>query len=181
MPDKLSLSFEAGFPAEASLLKNLNHPGIPIIYDIEEDDTYYYIIEEFIRGESLDTFVLHQETISQELIIEFCIQLCEILDYLHHYAPYPILYQDLKPEHIILCGNQLKLIDFGIASFFTGSGKHFQKFGTKGYAAPEAVAVSPLPPRLIFTVSARFWHFSRTLCTRMFHGFYRNHCACNSR
>ncbi len=144
MPDKPSLSFEAGFPTEASLLKNLNHPGIPIIYDIEEDDTSYYIIEEFIRGESLDTFVLHQETISQELIIEFCIQLCEILDYLHHYAPYSILYQDLKPEHIILCGNQLKLIDFGIASFFTGSGKHFQKFGTKGYAAPEAVAGLPV-------------------------------------
>lgn len=28
-----------------------------------------------------------------------------------------ILYQDLKPEHIIVCGNQIKLIDFGIASF----------------------------------------------------------------
>lgn len=141
---KFSFSFEEGFPREANLLKNLNHPGIPLIYDIDEDNDFYYMIEEFIQGESLDTFVLHQENISQELIIEFGIQLCEILDYLHHYAPYPILYQDLKPEHIILCGNQLKLIDFGIASFFTGSGKHFQKFGTKGFAAPEAIAGLPV-------------------------------------
>lgn len=141
---KFSFSFKEGFPTEANLLKNLNHPGIPLIYDIDEDDDFYYMIEEFIQGESLDTFVSHQENISQELIIEFGIQLCEILDYLHHYAPYPVLYQDLKPEHIILCGNQLKLIDFGIASFFTGSGKHFQKFGTKGFAAPEAIAGLPV-------------------------------------
>lgn len=141
---KFSFSFEEGFPTEASLLKNLNHPGIPLIYDIDEDNDFFYITEEFIQGESLDTFVLRQESISQELIIEFGIQLCEILDYLHHCAPYPILYQDLKPEHIILCGNHLKLIDFGIATFFTGSGKHFQKFGTKDFAAPEALAGLPV-------------------------------------
>lgn len=135
---KASLSFEDGFPKEAALLKNLNHPGIPLIYDIDEDNDFIYMIEEYIQGESLDTFVLHRENISQELIIEFGIQICGILDYLHHLAPDPILYQDLKPEHIILCGNQLKLVDFGIASFFTGSGNHFQKFGTYGFAPPEA-------------------------------------------
>lgn len=124
---------------EAELLKNLNHPGIPLIYDIDEDDDYIYMIEEFIQGESLDTFVLHQKNISEELIISLGLQLCDILDYLHHLSPYPILYQDLKPEHIILCGNQLKLIDFGIASFFTGSGNHFQIYGTDGFAAPEAL------------------------------------------
>lgn len=136
--DKTSFSLKTGFPPEAELLKHLNHPGIPLIYDIDEDDDYLYIIEEFIQGESLDTFVSHQKTISQELIVKLGIQLCDILDYLHHLSPYPILYQDLKPEHIILCGNQLKLIDFGIASFFTGSGKHFQIYGTDGFAAPEA-------------------------------------------
>ncbi len=74
------------------------------------------------------------------------IQLCDILDYLHHLSPYPILYQDLKPEHIILCGNQLKLIDFGIASFFTDSGNHFQLYGTDGFAAPEALHGQPTAP-----------------------------------
>lgn len=104
------------------------------------------MIEEFIQGESLDTFVSHQKTISQELIVKLGIQLCDILDYLHHLSPYPILYQDLKPEHIILCGNQLKLIDFGIASFFTGSGKLFQIYGTDGFAAPEALSGQPVTP-----------------------------------
>lgn len=143
---KSSVSLKAGFLSEADLLKNLNHPGIPLIYDIDEDDDYIYMIEEYIQGESLDTFVLHQKNISQELIMKLGIQLCDILDYLHHLSPYPILYQDLKPEHIILCGNQLKLIDFGIASFFTDSGNYFQIYGTDGFAAPEALAGSPITP-----------------------------------
>lgn len=144
--DTSSFSLESDFLKEAELLKNLNHPGIPLIYDIDEDDDYFYMIEEFIQGESLDTFVSHQKTISQELIVKLGIQLCDILDYLHHLSPYPILYQDLKPEHIILCGNQLKLIDFGIASFFTGSGNHFQIYGTDGFAAPEAINGRPTAP-----------------------------------
>lgn len=143
MAEKPSFSLEADFPMEAELLKNLNHPGIPLIYDIDEDDDYIYMIEEFIQGEPLDAYVLHQKNISQELIINIGIQLCDILDYLHHLSPYPILYQDLKPEHIILCGNQLKLIDFGIASFFTDSDNHFQLYGTDGFAAPEALLGQP--------------------------------------
>ena len=63
LTEKSSLSQEVDFPQEADLLKNLNHPGIPLIYDIDEDDDYIYMIEEFIQGESLDTYVLHQRDI----------------------------------------------------------------------------------------------------------------------
>lgn len=141
-----SFSLELCPPTEAELLKNLRHPGIPLIFDIDEDETNIYIIEEYIQGESLDQFMIHQESISQELIRNIGIQLCDILDYLHHIAPYPILYQDLKPEHIIVCGDQVKLIDFGIASFFTGFGKNFQFYGTDGFIAPEALAGQSIGP-----------------------------------
>ena len=124
---------------EAGLLKNLNHPGIPLIYDIDEDDHFFYMIEEFIQGDSLEDLILHQEIIPEEQFINYGMQICAVLDYLHHLSPYPILYQDLKPEHIILCGNQVKIIDFGIASFITVFGKNFQLYGTEGYAAPEAL------------------------------------------
>lgn len=144
--DKSSVFSEGSLLAEADLLKTLNHPGIPLIYDIDEDDDFIYMIEEFIQGDSLEDFILHQDNISQELIIEYGIQLCDILDYLHHITPYPILYQDLKPEHIILCGNQIKLVDFGIASFITGSGKVFQHYGTAGFAAPEACMGQTVTP-----------------------------------
>ena len=146
MTDRSFFSLDSCFPKEAELLKHLSHPGIPLIYDIDEDDDYVYMIEELVQGESLESYVLHQESISQELILKMGIQLCEVLDYLHHLSPYPILYQDLKPEHIIVCGNQLKLIDFGIASFFTGSGKSYQTYGTDGFVAPEVLNGHPVMP-----------------------------------
>ena len=42
---------------EAQLLKSLNHPGIPMIFDIEEDDSNYYLVEEYIQGESLEAYL----------------------------------------------------------------------------------------------------------------------------
>ena len=44
---------ESGFIQEAALLKRLRHPGIPIIYDLEIDENYYYLIEEYLCGEKI--------------------------------------------------------------------------------------------------------------------------------
>ena len=75
------------FLAEATLLKNLKHPGIPIIYDLEEDEEYLYIIEEYIQGESLKAVMLNQKAISREAVIQFTIQICNIIEYLHNLKP----------------------------------------------------------------------------------------------
>ncbi len=125
----------SGFRAEADLLKSLSHPGIPSIYDVEEDDEYYYIIEEYVRGESLEAYVLHQTTISLIFLLQVGRQLCDILEYLHA-LPVPVIYQDLKPEHVILDGGRVRLVDFGIASQVSSDGVCHQ-YGTARYAAPE--------------------------------------------
>lgn len=123
--------------SEAELLKNLKHPGIPIIFDIEEDENNIYVIEEYIEGESLEAFVLHQNKISENNIIQIGVQLCEILNYLHQLKPYPLLYLDMKPEHIFLCADQIRLVDFGISAYLDEKSKIYASYGTKGYAAPE--------------------------------------------
>ena len=122
---------------EAQLLKSLNHPGIPMIFDIEEDDSNYYLVEEYIQGESLEAYLLHHKFISSDLFLSFCEQLCDIFRYLHSLHPAPILYQDLKPEHIIVCGTQLKLIDFGVTWNTGSSGNNFKRFGNAEFSAPE--------------------------------------------
>ena len=55
---------------EAQLLKSLHHPGIPTLYDIEEDSFAYYLIEEYVEGESLESFLLHQNHISQNTFLD---------------------------------------------------------------------------------------------------------------
>lgn len=122
---------------EAQLLKSLDHPGIPCLYDIEEDTNAYYLIEEYVEGESLEEFLLHQTTISQTLFLDFGLQLCNIFQYLHTIKPSPIVYLDLKPEHIIVCGMQIKLIDFNVATFLSNLGNVSNLFGNEAFSAPE--------------------------------------------
>lgn len=139
--------------SEAQLLKSLHHPGIPNVYDVEEDTDYYYLIEEFAEGESLEDFLSHHSNISQENFFHICLQLCDIFLYLHTFAPFPILYLDLKPEHIIVCGTQIKLIDFNVATFLSSSGNIFNLFGNKDYSAPELFAgAKPNPSCDIYSI-----------------------------
>lgn len=123
--------------SEALLLKNLKHPGIPIVFDLEEDEKNIYVIEEYIAGESLEAFALHQSKISEKKIIQIGIQLCDILIYLHGQKPLPLLYLDMKPEHIFLCAGQVRLVDFGIAAYLDGKRSAYPSYGTKEFSAPE--------------------------------------------
>lgn len=128
--------------SEARLLKSLHHPCIPQIYDIEEDEHNFYLFEEYIKGDSLDAYLLHQQHISPNLFYSICQQLCDIYEYFHH-LPEPLFYQDLKPEHIIVCGNRIYLIDLGVTKSFTNSGNISNYLGNKDFSAPEALAGNP--------------------------------------
>ena len=45
--------------SEAQVLNTVQHPGIPTIYDFEEDASFYYLVEEYIQCDSLEQFLLH--------------------------------------------------------------------------------------------------------------------------
>lgn len=116
---------------EANILKNLRHPGIPIIYDIEEDEECVYIIEEFVEGLSLDSQIKRQKfSVSEAVYIVK--KLCGIIEYLHGEG---FFHQDIKPANIIYHKHEIKLIDYGSAGRL---GERYEyNTGTKGFAAPE--------------------------------------------
>lgn len=118
---------------EAHLLKNLKHPFIPEIYDVEEDGEYSYIIEEYIDGKSLKS-LCSSRLLSEKEVFLFTIRISNIIEYLHR-LPGEILYLDLKPENIIVSGKDCYLVDFGSAQSSETDGTYC--FGTAGYAAPE--------------------------------------------
>ena len=118
---------------EAHLLKNLKHPFIPEIYDLEEDDDYTYIIEQYITGESLRS-LCEKRLLSEKEIFHFIIQISNIINYLHS-LPDEIFYLDIKPENIIISDKDCFLIDFGSA--IPGSFRGGSLFGTKAFASPE--------------------------------------------
>ena len=132
--------------SEARLLKSLEHPSIPRIFDFEEDDAFYYIVEEYIDGETLDSFLLHQQLISPGLFFNICEQLCNVFIYLHTQISTPIIYRDLKPEHIIVFHNKLKLIDFGVSTYVTRKGNNFNHYGNIEFSAPECFTEDTITP-----------------------------------
>ena len=121
---------------EAYILKNLRHSCIPIIYDFEEDAQNSYIIEQYIEGESLKVLRQQCQHLPEEIIIDFAIQICDLMQYLYS-VDNPILYLDLKPENIIIANNVVMLIDFGASSYKNQVANRKYSLGTKGFAAPE--------------------------------------------
>lgn len=120
---------------EASLIKNLKHPHIPIVYDIYEDDISICIIEEYISGKSLRKFVYESEKLSVNQICDIGIKLCNILEYLHNYCG-GIIHGDIKPDNIIIDdNNNVKLIDFGNSLY--SCEKPEQSMISPVFAAPE--------------------------------------------
>jgi len=123
---------------EANLMKRLDHPALPRIVDIIENEYTIYIVMDYIEGESLDKILSEYGPQSEDLVLEWAKQLCAALDYLHSQKP-PIIYRDMKPSNVMLKpeGN-LKVIDFGIAREYKEQNlADTTVLGTKGYASPE--------------------------------------------
>lgn len=99
---------------ETTVLKGLRHPGIPVLYDFWEDEQEICLIEEYVRGLSLQEYLLRYQKVDLKFISEVLSQLLEVLEFLHEI---PIHHQDLKSEHVILRDNRVVLIDYGIAEF----------------------------------------------------------------
>jgi serine/threonine protein kinase/cellulose biosynthesis protein BcsQ len=125
--------------AEPNLLKKLDHPALPRLFDIIEQDGFLYMISDFIDGVSLDKKLAEEGRFDEEIVVDWAVQLCRALDYLHSIRPNPIIYRDLKPSNIILTeSGRLKLIDFGTArEYKPQSDADTVYIGTRGYAAPE--------------------------------------------
>lgn len=120
---------------ESKILSVLKYPSIPTLYDIQEDEKYYYLVEEFFEGSVLSEYQKQNQLEIQE-IAEILSGLCKILTYLHENAQ-PVLYLDLQPNNIIIKDGRVFLVDFGNAIFLKEQKQEKFLHGTLGYAAPE--------------------------------------------
>lgn len=124
------------FLREARLMKGLCHVGIPIIYDIEEQEDRAYIIEEYVEGESIAALVGRAGRLPLSQVIRYGIQLCNIISYLHS-LKFPIIHLDIQPNNVMICDDSVKLLDFGSAVLLSEAGGARTRCGTPDFAAPE--------------------------------------------
>ncbi len=138
------------FKREALLLAGLTHPNLPRIYEQFTDMGRWYLVMDFIEGETLEEHLdkLKDGKLPVEKVLEIGIQLCNVLEYLHLRQP-PIIFRDLKPANVMLTVHgHVYLIDFGIARHFKpGQAKDTTALGSTGYAAPEQYGKAQTTPR----------------------------------
>lgn len=154
-----------GFYREVRLLSGLKHPNLPAIHDSFTDPEHWYIVMDFIEGETLETYLKQrfsgqQPGLPLNEMIALGLQLCTVLDYLHTREP-PIIFRDLKPANIMRTSTgQLYLIDFGIARhFIPGKPKDTIPFGSPGYAPPEQYGRAQTTPQAdLYSLGALLHH-----------------------
>jgi serine/threonine protein kinase len=96
---------------EARTAAQLYHPSIATIHSIEQDGDHIFIVEEFVEGESL-TQVIKRGGLSESEICRIGRAVADALAEAHVKG---IVHRDIKPDNVIVAGNRVKVLDFGIA------------------------------------------------------------------
>ena len=127
-----------GLEREANILKNVDHPVLPRIVDIINQDGTIYVVMDYIEGDTIQDRLKKEGAQPQELVVEWGLQLASALDYLHNMNP-PVIYRDMKPSNVMIKPEGgVKLIDFGTAKEYEiENNADTTALGTRGYAAPE--------------------------------------------
>lgn len=124
---------------EAHAAGKLNHPNIVVIYDVDEENGFCFIVMEYLEGEDLRVRLEREGKLELNSVIRIASQVCSALDYAHHND---IVHRDIKPSNIIITKqDRVKVADFGIAKLpklgtltLTGN-----VLGTPFYMSPEQI------------------------------------------
>jgi serine/threonine protein kinase/tetratricopeptide (TPR) repeat protein len=128
------------FLMEAKSAASLNHPNIMSIYEIGEFENSVYMVMEFVEGETLKSYVSNLKTGSGIPFLKSTEWLITIAKGLKVAHDNNIIHRDIKSENIMVSpGEQLKIMDFGLAKLKGSSGmtKTGTSLGTLAYMSPE--------------------------------------------
>jgi serine/threonine-protein kinase len=129
--------FVKKFRREAQSAASLSHPNIVGIYDVGTENNNYYIVMEYIKGQTLKELIKSKGTLGIEHATNIAIQICYALDHAHKNH---IVHRDIKSHNILIReDNSVKVTDFGIAravssSTITNTGN---VIGSVHYFSPE--------------------------------------------
>ena len=147
------------FEREATLLATLDHRAIPRIYDYFSVEERSYLVLEYIDGQDLENLInASQNFLPVEQVVQWAIELCDVLEFLHTHKPEPIIFRDMKPSNVMVnLHNHIVLVDFGIAKTFQ-TGAKGTIIGTEGYSPPEQYRGEATPQADIYALGATLHH-----------------------
>lgn len=132
------------FTSEAETLEQLgNHDQIPRLLAYFEENQEFYLVQEYIEGQSLRLEMIPGQRWTEDRVIFLLQQILNLLKFIHGQN---VIHRDIKPENIIrrAYDQKLVLIDFGAVKqvhtqmiSIPGQTEMTVAIGTPGYMSTE--------------------------------------------
>jgi serine/threonine-protein kinase len=120
---------------EPRLLASLNHPNIVTVLTAEKQDSIFFIVMEYVAGETLENIIAREGALDLPRALDFTCQICNAVDHAHRQG---VLHRDLRPANIMVADNGLvKVADFGTSRFLELAAIGTTVIGSPPYMAPE--------------------------------------------
>lgn len=131
------------FHAEVRNARQVSHPHVCRVHDIDEADGRHFITMEYVDGEDLATLLRRIGTLPATKAVEIARQVCAGLQAIHDRG---VVHRDLKPGNVMVDGHgRARITDFGLA--VSGVQTAGEVAGTPAYMAPEQLAGAPATPQ----------------------------------
>jgi serine/threonine-protein kinase len=134
VPHKQNLDF-GELLREPRLLATLNHPNIVTILTAEKQENVFFIVMEFVPGETLEAIIARSGALDLLVALDYICQISNAVDHAHRHG---VLHRDLRPSNVIVTDNGLlKVADFGTSRFLEIAAHGTTVIGSPPYMAPE--------------------------------------------
>ena len=120
---------------EPRLLASLNHPNIVSILTAEKQENIFFIVMEFVPGDTLEAIISRDGQIDLARTLDYTCQICNAVDHAHQHG---VIHRDLRPGNVLVTeGGLLKVADFGTSRFIEIAAHGTTVVGSPPYMAPE--------------------------------------------
>jgi serine/threonine-protein kinase len=134
VPHKQNLDFSQ-LLKEPRLLASMSHPNIVTVLTAEKQEDVFFIVMEYVAGETLEHLIVRQGALDVNRALDFTCQICNAVDHAHRAG---ILHRDLRPGNMLISeAGLLKVSDFGTSRFLEIAAHGTTVIGSPPYMAPE--------------------------------------------
>ena len=113
----------------------LNHPNIVTILTAEKQENVFFIVMEFVPGETLEAIIARDGALDLPRALDYTCQICNAVDHAHRHG---VLHRDLRPSNVLVADSgMLKVADFGTSRFLEIAAHGTTVIGSPPYMAPE--------------------------------------------